>query len=330
MEVTELVFATIEKNAIAARALAQYAVAVAGAIDAEAYPATILASVSADAWRALANAHRYLSEYDAALRAVSTAEHCITDVAAADWERTLVRFARAVILCDMQRFEEASSLAEEASTAFAAYKEFRRSGQALLVQGMIAHRQNRYDAAAAIFAQAVDVFERTDDLKGLASAYNNFGYAQAERDELPSAVLALQKALSIFDALEMRGEAARTRCILASVYVRSQKYERANELLTTGRRTFRDLGMVEENGTQGLVQADVLLALGRLADANTVITEVLHEFRRASLNERAVVALAYAQEMVGTSRGREAVTLVRRYVEDLRRSPETAFLPLPD
>jgi tetratricopeptide (TPR) repeat protein len=330
LELTKAASDTLESNPDTSGALAKYAIVAAASIAPDAYPAPLVASITADAWKELANAHRYVSEYDAALRALSAAEKCIAAAPSADWERTLLRFARAVVLCDMQRFDEAGKLAEETSSAFENYREFRRSGHALLLNGMIAHRQRRFDVAASIFTRAIDVFERTEDLQGLASAYNNFGYSKAENGEMSSAAPALQKALSIFDGLDLRGEAARTRCILAFVLLRTHRYELANELLTAGRRTFRELGMTEEDGVQGLVQADVLLALGRPSDAKVVITTVLDEFRRASLNERAIVALAYVREMVDTPRAREAVALAQRYVDDLRHSPEAVFLPLRD
>ena len=285
----------LESNAATARELAQYAIIIAESIAPDAYPRPIRDSVTADAWKELANAHRYLSEYDAALRALSVAERHLADAPSADWERTLVRFARAVVLCDMHRLDEASILADETSAVFESYKEFRRCGHALLLKGMIAHRQGDFDAAATTFARAIDVLERTDDSRGLGSAYNNFGYAQAERGELASADRALQKALSIFEQLRFRGEAARTRCILASILLRINRFDRANELLATGRDTFRQLGMVEEAGIAGLSQADALLALGRPMEARTVIGDVLNEFRQASLSERAELALAYLQ-----------------------------------
>lgn len=330
MELSEAAAAILESNVGAARMLAQYAVVVATSIARDTYPPPIIASITADAWKELANAHRYGSEYDAALRAISAAEGCLAGAPAADWERTVVRFARAVVLSDMQRLDEASELAEEASAAFANYKEFRRSGHALLLKGIIAHRQSRFDTAAATFAHAVHVFEQTDDLQGLAAAYNNFGYSQAEKGEISSAVLALQKALSIFDGLELRGEAARTRCILASVLLRTGNAGHACNLFRSARETYLGLAMIEEAGLAGLGQADALLAVGAASDARIIVDSVVDEFRRASLNERAVDAVVYLQSMVATPRAREAVALVNEYVRGLSQMPQAIFLPLPE
>ena len=320
----------LRRDTTLARQLAQYAIVIANGIAADAYPSPIAATISATAWKTLANVHRYVSNYQLALRAITAAERCLANNPAVDFDRSVVRFARALILCDMERLDEADGLADQTMEAFVEYRDHRRYGHALLLKGMIAHRRRRFGHATEVFAQAIDAFSKTDDLPGLASAYNNLGYSQAEDGATGAAVSSLQNALSIFEALGLAGESARTRCILASVLIRNGQYERANNLLSAGRRIFRELHMVEEDGGQGLVQADVLLALGDVDAARAIITDVIDLFRRAALNERTIVALAYLSEMIATPRAREAVAHVRRYVSDLRDTPRAAFAPLPD
>ena len=313
-----------------ALAISQYAIVIATSIAGGVYPDPIPAVIEAEAWKQLGDAHRYLSEFDAALRALAAAEKRLDGAAAADWERAIVRFSRAYVLCDMHRLDEASVLAEETAAVFEQYKELRRAGQALLLKGTIEHRSMKFDDSSATFAHAIDLLKQTDNLSGLASAYNNFGYSQAERGVFPSAVSALQKALSIFEELNFSGEAARSRCILATVLLRTQRYHQAGQLFLVSRRSFRELGMVEEAGIAGLDLADSMLAAGNPAEARAVVEEVVLEFRTASLNERAIFALAYLRDIVDTPRGREAVNVVRQYLEDLRQSPLQVFVPLPE
>jgi len=329
-ELTDTAAEVLKVEPRKALAISQYAIVIATSIAEGVYPDPIPAVIEAEAWKQLGNAHRYLSEFDAALRALDAAEKRLEGAAAADWERAIVRFARACVLCDMHRLDEAGVLAEETGAVFEQYKERRRAGHALLLKGTIEHRSMRFDDSVATFARAIDLLEQTDDLRGLASAYNNFGYSQSERGAFPSAVSALQKALSIFEELNLLGEIARTRCILASVLVSTQRYQQAGQLFSVGRRAFRELGMVEEAGIAGLDLADSMLAAGNPAEARAVVEEVVLEFRTASLSERAILALAYLRDIVDTPRGREAVTVVRQYLHDLRQSPLLIFVPLPE
>lgn len=329
-ELTAAAAFVLETDPRSAQALAQYAIVVVTSIPEKAYPEPILAGNEAEAWKELASAHRYLSDYEAALRALDAADRRVAGIPSLDFERAVLRFARALVLCDMHMFSEARALTDESAAVFVQYKDSRRAGQALILRGMIEARSSDLHAAAETFNEAIEVFQKCNDLRSLASAFNNLGYAQTELGNISGAVLALRNALAIFEELALMGEAARTRSVLACVLMRNGEYARARDLFFAARETFRSLGMIEEAGIAGLDLADALLALSDTAAARTVVEAVFTEFAGAKLTERAATALAYVRELLPTSRGRAAVCHVKKYIEELRHQPDRLFVPLPE
>lgn len=313
-----------------AQALAQYAVVVATSIPEELYPAPILIVRTAEAWKELASTHRYMSQHDAALRALDAADRCLDGVASVGYQRAVLRFARAVAYSEMNRLDEARVLAEESIKVFVEFVEPNRAAHGMLLVGLVEQRAGRPKEARRWFQLATEQFSRTSDLSGLASAFHNLGCAQAELGDTSDAVSSLHDALAIFLDLELTGETARTRCVLASILIRTGGLDRAHDLLSAARQTFAELGMVEEVGLAGLSLTDVLLAQGRTQEAQALVSDVVAEFRAANLNERALVALSYLQEMLPGPRGRDAVRHVRRFIEELNQTPLQLFAALPE
>ena len=85
--------------------------------------------------------------------------------------------------------------------------------------------------------------------------------------------------------------------------------------------------MPEEAGLAGVDLVEACLALGRDSAARTLLEEVIEEFRRSGLNERALVALTYLRDLPAPRR--DTAAHVRTYLSRLRREPQLLFA-LPD
>jgi tetratricopeptide (TPR) repeat protein len=319
----------LEKDAKAAQAIAQFAIAVLAAISADAYPRTILRTAEATAWKELANAHRYQSDYAAALRALDAGDRCLADSLTSAYDEAVLHFARALIYCDQGRFDEADEVLAASLRVFAEHQDQRRSGQCLLLQGMSQHRRGLFRDACSSYEAAISKLRRTDDLASLASAFNNLGHARSDLGEHAAGVTALHNALAIFTDLAMTGEGVRTRGVLGRVLLSQGHFGQARAMFVETRAAFLRLGMPEEAGIIGLLLVEALVALHAIPQAQMALEDVIDEFQRANLGERAATALAYLRDMVDTAHGRQAARHVREYVKRLRDEPLQLFVPLP-
>jgi hypothetical protein len=84
--------------------------------------------------------------------------------------------------------------------------------------------------------------------------------------------------------------------------------------------------MAEEAGLAGVRLVEAYLALERRDAARAIIVTVIDEFRAASLNERALIALAYLRDLGPAARPTEAQH-VHSYLTRLRHEPALLFRP---
>ncbi|HEX9162480.1 MAG TPA: hypothetical protein VF980_12310, partial [Thermoanaerobaculia bacterium] len=91
---------TLEQDPELSCSLAQFAVATASGISPTAYPPLAIAFAEGQAWKELGTAHRYLSQYDAALRAYDAARRSYASYGALAHELAIVDLARAVALSE--------------------------------------------------------------------------------------------------------------------------------------------------------------------------------------------------------------------------------------
>ena len=313
----------------AARRLAQFALAVLTRIPRDAYPPAVRRATEAIAWKELANAHRYLSDYDAAHRALDAGERCLADSLTSAYDRALLQLARAIVYCDQHKFDEADRELAKSVRVFEEHSDAKQLAKCRLLQGISEHRRGMLREACVSYAKATEAARQTNDLATLASAFNNLGYTHADLGEHAAAVEALHQALPIFEELGMASEAIRTRWVLGRVLLSQGRYQQARAFFVDARAGFLEFGMAEEAGLTGLDLVEALLGLSELGRARIVLETVAGEFQRANLGERAAAALDYLRDMVGTLRGREATRHVREYVKRLREEPLQAFVPLP-
>jgi tetratricopeptide (TPR) repeat protein len=113
--------AQLTKDPRRATALAHLAVSACMNIPQDAYPAPVLSEAEATAWRRLAQAAQYRSDYDNALKALDAADRCLAPHASLGFDRALTGFVRALVFSDLQRFNESETLARESKRVFGEY-----------------------------------------------------------------------------------------------------------------------------------------------------------------------------------------------------------------
>jgi tetratricopeptide (TPR) repeat protein len=318
-----------EREPMTSAALAQFAIVVITGIPDDAYPPPVRLEADATAWKELASAHRYVSKYDAAIRALDAADRCLDQAPALGYDRAVLRFARALVFSEMRRFAEASAFLSESLRMFEDFHDRRRVGQCLLLQGVLEQRRGLLVEACMSYDEAIAIIRDTDDLFSLACVYNNLAQARIDLGHTDAAMTALHAAFAIFSDLAIPAEIARVRWVMGRVLLGSGQFRQAHDVLAEARMTFIALRMPEDAGLMGLELAEACVALGQDDRARMIIEEVAGEFVRAGLNDRALTALAYLREVLPSGRGREAVRHVRTYIEKLRHEPLRVFAPLP-
>ncbi len=305
-------------------ALAEYATVIVALLG-ESYPRVLRAQTAARAWKELANAYRYRSDCEEALRALDRADTAIEDEPALMDDRAVLKLARATTLREMNRLSEAQALLDSAIVVFDDFGRKDRVAQCVLLIGMIQHQTGNTRKARDAYGRAVVAARKAGDVQTAGSAYSNLAVLAAEEGRTGLAMDNLQQARAIFDELGATGEVARTTWVVGLALLRRGRCAQAIRPLTEARRTFLTLGMPEEAGLAGVQLGEAYLDLGRDQDAHQVVTTVLAEFREAHLNERAFAALEYLREL-GPAATREHAHHVAAYLERLRSEPTLLFL----
>jgi len=276
--------------------VAQLAAAIAEALP-DSYPRLLRAQAQAHAWKAVATAHRFQSRHESALRALDVADRRIANEAALGIDRATLGLARATTLREMNRLAEALLLVDEAREVFRHHRDRKQVAQWELLTGMIHHRLGDVVAARQAYMRVIGPARDAGDLHTVAAAYNNLGRAAADAGDMNTSVAALRQARAIFRELEMTTESTRVAWSVAATQLAAGRFDMAIQLLQDVRRDFLQLGMSEEAGLAGVDMIEALLATNARTAARELAGEVVEEFRRAALNERALQALSFLQEM---------------------------------
>lgn len=320
--------ARLEQSPGESARLAHLALAALAVLPQGAYPRPILLWLEARAWRELAMAHRYQSQYEAALRALDQAARAADQSPALAYEAALVAYARAVVLADARRFPEATGTLDAACAAFASFGDAQRVLRCGILRAMIAQRQGALLVARSAYEDLLPGVERQGDVHTLAAVYNNLGQVCADLGESVAASEALYHARALFSDLEMPGEVARVLCGIASILRSQADLENAALLFEDARSRFLELGLPEEAGLAGLDLVETLLVAGKQGDAHALAQAVIAEFAAAGLPERLMGAIAYLRETLPDLQAGQ-VRRVRTYLVRAARDPDLLFLPRP-
>ena len=141
----------LERDPAQALAIANLAAAIAETIPASTYPPLVIAQIRSTALRDRANALRYLGRLDEAYDAIETAESRLSEFPAAVHDRAIIWLVKAMILAQMDHFDEAEQMINAASVIFADVNDSARFLQAGVVHGNLLGRQKRYAEAENVF-----------------------------------------------------------------------------------------------------------------------------------------------------------------------------------
>ncbi len=307
--------------------LAELATIVAASLDDD-YPSVMRSQAVAVAWKEVANAHRYRSNYNAALDALQRADRAIHGEPVLAHDRALLAFARATTLGEINRLGEALELLDEASGIFSDHGDESRIAQCELLRGMIHQQQGSAQYARAAYHRALAGARKIGDPQTAGSALSNLGVLDADHGRPGDALDAFRQARVIFTDLGAHAEVARAEWGIGFALLAAARYTAAIPVLRKGRQQLRTLSLPEEAGIAGVDLVQAYLAVGQHNAARRLLLVVIEEFRTSGLNGRAVAALKYLHDALPEARP-ETARHVRMYLTRLRDEPARLFLP-PD
>lgn len=216
---------------------------------------------------------------------------------------------------------ELGLLAEERGNyaeALAAYKRALRGREAAKDPQGIAESLNNigfahyqlgdYDNARVFWQQAREAFVALDDHNGIVRADQNLGLLDLARGDWTEARRRLTRSLTEARERHMLEEAAVSLRNLAELALLQGRLGEAGDHLDEARRLFAERGDQRGLVDADLLQARLLAAAGRDAQAQALLERMRPALLESSLEQRAIAALVDArlQRDAGNRRGAEA------------------------
>lgn len=295
------------------------------------YPQAILDELRGSAWLERANVLRILGRYPEAFDACDIAARAFSRAPAAAWSLALVDYLRGVICVETGRADEALRLVRKAARVFRQLGEEDRYVHARMVEATVLFDRSRYGEARELFASLVPVARELGDAATLARLYGNVANCQLRLDELESAEVYFERALSLYEAMGLETERIRTRWSIGCLRIAAGDAADGVARLREARRELEELGMRSDAALVTLDLAEALLATGDPAaarEAGVLCSAIVESFTSVGMSGHALAALAFLHEAF--ERGKATPELVRHVRDYLGSRPDqsdTPFLP---
>ena len=308
----------LERNPAEALAVANLAAAVAETVSATAYPPLVIAQIRSTALRDRANALRYLGRLDEAYDAIEDAEARLSEFPAAVHDRAIVWLVKAMILAQMDHFDDAEKLLGDASVIFADVNDSARFLQAGVVHGNLLGRQERYAEAQNFFRDLLAVAVSSGDIETQARLHNNLGYCCANLDDYTKANIHFSESIAKFTDLGFGAEIARTGRGAGVVLINKGQFDLGCDRLRQAQTSFEKLQMHEEAGLCALRLIEAMVDRGQIAEARGLAVTVIKAFTAAAVDTRAIDAVVRLLESLRADGATaETVRTVHAFVESL-------------
>jgi tetratricopeptide (TPR) repeat protein len=307
----------LERTPVEALAIANLASSIAGSLSDE-YPPVVIAQIRSAALRDRANALRYLARLGDAYDSIERAEAELAVFPALAHDRAIVWLVKAMILAQLDRFDEAERTITAARDHFSDVGDSVRRLQAGVIQGNLLARQEKYADARSIFRELLVVAAENRDTETRARVHNNLGYCCTQLNDYRAANVHFSQSIALFTDLGWNAEVARTQRSAGVLFIAKGQKDLGISHLREARRMFRTLGMVEEAGLCALRLMETFVERGQTHEARALATVVIDEFTAAGLDSRAVdavVNLRASLDVDGASA--ETVRTVHALVETL-------------
>jgi tetratricopeptide (TPR) repeat protein len=324
---SEAANAACERNPLHARRLAEAAVAIAGKLSTDDYPAETIHALRGLAWKECANALRFLAEYPAALDALDRAEREFSRRGRGAFELGSVAYIRSVVFTYMDRLDDAIRQAVKSTTIFAAYGDRTAWMRARSVEAGVLFYRREFKRAADAFAQLRAYAESNDDTVGVARHSYNMAICFLELGDAAGALPLLLDARKTFAEARLTTWVLRSDWKLGVLARVKGRFEESIKLLRTAKEAAEALTLPEEGAHVTLDLVESLLLAAKTREISSLCSEVMRYFRRSGRLRQALTAAAFLKEAAAQGIiGVETVRHVRAFVERLEWQPDLLFV----
>lgn len=310
---------TLERDPVGALTIAELATRIADAIPEDAYPGVMLAQMRAHAWKDRGRALCYLSRHQESLAALEEAVKRLSPFAVLAHDLAVVNFVRAVVLQHLRRFAEAQGLLAECRAVFREHGDWRLYGKCTLAAGNLLVRRGDYSGARDVLGP----FLRHAAPEAQAIARLALGWCEIHVGDPLDALTHFLAAAESYGQVGWQLEAVRASYGIGSAMLRLGRMDEALTALASAREQFLARNLVEEAGLCGLELVEAHLLRDDTDAACELASTIVREFAAASLNRRAVAAIASLKDAIAASSATpETVRSVHMYVASLRTNPD--------
>ena len=321
---------TCERNPLHALSLAETAAQIADALPDDYYPADGVFELRGTAWKAVANAHRYLGRFAEGFKAIDRAERAYRHLTNHTRHLARVFYVRGLLFWKQQNYPKALHMAAEAARCAEASGDLEGFAIAKGLEGVILTRTGPLNEALDRFITLRSAAQTLGDLELEARAINNIGNCYADMGDYSNGVQQLLIALQLFSELRRTTEVLRVRWKLGAVALATGDLEGATRQLTAVNGECTVLGLDSDVALIKLDLAEAKLMLGETEAVRALCREIITFFRNADMITGALTAAAFLDENARQVRiTRQHIDHVRRFVRRLKDDPEAVFVRPP-
>jgi tetratricopeptide (TPR) repeat protein len=208
----------------------------------------------------------------------------------------MVALGRSAAFYYQQRLDEAAAMAAHAEQGFSHLGDIDRRMDALYLRAGIKFEAGSLSEAATLFRQVIDHGELLKNSRWLALGLSALGKCEVQRGNLKEASMYLHKALALFRQIGPEYERLTAEWALAQVLLKVGKLAEASRRLRDIAAEFERRGLVTDAALVGLDVADALLGLGQAQRIVDLATRLFRVFTNAGMLTGALTAIAYIKE----------------------------------
>ncbi|HYH09380.1 MAG TPA: hypothetical protein VEK11_20200 [Thermoanaerobaculia bacterium] len=324
-----LLTAQMTRDPVQALEIAELALSVAKALPAESYPPVIMAQTRATAWKDRGKIRSFLARHSEALEDFAQAEREVNGFAVSQHERAIIHLNVAITFTETDRFNEACELLAACKQTFKDHGDTHLFVLAAFYEGVVLQRLRNFREARETYLLLIVSYTEIPKAT-LAALHQAIGLCSIHLNDFDIAENNLNEAIRIHEELGQPVDAVRPHHGKGTLCLRRGDFLGALAIFRTVRHQYLKHSLAEEAGLCGLQMVEVLLALQRNEQAESLARTIMSEFLAASLNARAITALGYLTEAIASERASPRfANEVHDYVLSLRCEPERDFAEPP-
>ncbi|HEX9986233.1 MAG TPA: hypothetical protein VGF69_23435 [Thermoanaerobaculia bacterium] len=319
----------LERQPLHALEFAVAAATIADALPDDYYPSRAVFGLRGRAWKARANALRYLNRYGEALAALDEAERRFKEITINELEIATVRYVRASVLASGHRFTEALVEVRGAADVFRSYENEQREVDAKMLEGTIHYFSENYGEARAIFETILAYANVRENRLLEARARHNLALAAIGEEDFKSARTGLVQAQECYAELGLHTEHLRVTWALGRIEREEGNTARAKADFEKARQGFEQLSMLVDAALVELDYIGLLLGDHNVRDIRARSERLVRVFKAAGMYTSALTAVSYLNDVAHSPSGVTAWLLgrIRAFLMELQRDPQLLFVP---